>query len=51
MTTMPALSQTKIEVGMVASPGCSKTMRGLRLAPTTSQIALPKARAPPAHSP
>ncbi len=51
MTTMPALSQTKIDVGMVASPGCSKTMRGLRFSPTTSQMALPKARASAAQAP
>ena len=50
ITTMPPVSQTKMLVGMVASPGCSNTMLGLRRSPSTSQIALPKARAPPVHS-
>ena len=46
---MPPLSQTKIDVGMVSSPGCSKTIRGLRRSPSTSQSALPNARAPAVH--
>src|SRR3990172_8243433 len=43
---MPPVSQTNMDVGMVSSPGCSKTRRGFFRSPTTSQIALPKARAP-----
>src|SRR6202140_8076 len=46
MTTMPPLSQTKMDVGIVSSPGCSKTIRGFRRSPSTSQIAVPNARAP-----
>ena len=51
MTTIPPVSQTKIEVGTVSSPGCSKTRRGLLRSPTISQMAAPKARAPRSHSP
>jgi hypothetical protein len=51
MTIMPPVPQTKPEVGRVASPGCSKTIRGLTRSPSASQIALPKARAPLTHSP
>ena len=43
---MPPRSHTKIDVGMVSWAGCSKTMRGLRRSPRTSQTALPKALAP-----
>src|SRR5438093_1391073 len=39
----------KIDVGIVSSPGCSKTMRGLRRSPRTSQNFAPKARAPCDH--
>jgi hypothetical protein len=48
-TTMPPVSQTKIEVGMVVSPGCSKTMFGARFSPSTSQIFAPKPRTPFNH--
>jgi hypothetical protein len=43
---MPPVSQTKIELGMVLSPGCSKTMFGAPRSPSTSQIADPNLRAP-----
>src|SRR2546430_3840344 len=47
---MPPRSQTKIDVGMVSSPGWSKTMRGLVRSPSTSQMALPNAFAPSNHA-
>ena len=50
ITTMPPRSATKIEVGIVSWPGCSKTMRGLTFSPSASQIALPKSFAPPNQS-
>jgi hypothetical protein len=51
MTIMPPVAQTNSDVGSVASPGCSKTMRGLVFSPSASQMALPKARAPLAQLP
>jgi hypothetical protein len=48
-TTMPPVSQTKIELGIVVSPGCSKTMLGARFSPSTSQIAEPNLRTPCSH--
>ncbi len=51
ITIIPPVAQRKPEVGKVASPGCSNTMRGLVRSPSASQTALPKARAPLAHSP
>ena len=47
---MPPRSATKIDVGIVSWPGCSKTIRGLTFSPSTSQIALPNAFAPPNQS-
>src|SRR6059036_2636091 len=49
MTIIPPRSHTKLDVGIVAWPGCSKTIRGLVRSPKTSQIALPKAFAPSNH--
>src|SRR5262245_34919074 len=49
MTTMPPRSHTKIEVGIVSSPGWSKTIFGLVRSPSTSQIALPNPFAPSNH--
>src|ERR687888_1877158 len=47
---MPPVSETKIAVGMVSSPGCSNTIRGLRFSPTASHSAFPNALAPSNHS-
>ena len=47
----PPVSATKIDVGTVSSPGCSKTIAGERFSPNASQNALPNALAPLNHSP
>jgi hypothetical protein len=49
-TTMPPVSHTNTEVGMVDSPGCSNTIAGLLRSPITSHSALPNARALASHA-
>ena len=49
ITTMPPRSQTKIDVGMVSSPGWSNTIRGLILLAERIPDALPNAFAPSNH--